>query len=52
LIKIRTKLDPFFTLVDNADDVRTSADLDMDDENTKRLPKSDFGDYCPVTYIK
>ncbi len=24
----------------------------MDDENTKRLPKSDFGDFCPVTYVK
>ena len=53
-IKLRTKLDPFFLLCDNIDDVRTSADLNLaDDENPdKRLPKSDFGDFCPVTYVK
>lgn len=54
LIKIRTKLDPFFLLCDNLDDVRTSADLNLADEDNpdKRLPKSDFGDFCPVTYTK
>ncbi len=53
LIKIRTKLDPFFLLCDNPDDVRTSADLNLTDEDNpdKRLSKSDFGDFCPVTYI-
>ena len=53
-IKLRTKLDPFFLLCDNIDDVRTSADLNLADEDNpdKRLPKSDFGDYCPVTYVK
>jgi adenylate/nucleoside-diphosphate kinase len=35
--------------VDNPDDVRTTADLD---EEARRLPKGDFGDYCPVTYVK
>lgn len=54
LIKIRTKLDPFFLLCDNPDDVRTSADLNLADEDNpdKRLSKSDFGDFCPVTYVK
>ena len=33
---------------DNPDDVRVSADLGEED---KRLPKGDFGDFCPVTYI-
>jgi len=53
-IKLRTKLDPFFLLCDNPDDVRTSADLNLADEENpdKRLSKSDFGDYCPVTYVK
>lgn len=53
-IKLRTKLDPFFLLCDNPDDVRTSADLNLADEENpdKRLPKSDFGDFCPVTYVK
>jgi YHS domain-containing protein len=33
--------------------VRTSADLNLTDEDNpdKRLSKSDFGDFCPVTYI-
>jgi hypothetical protein len=35
--------------VDNPEDVRTTADLGDED---KRLPKGDFGDYCPVTYVK
>jgi hypothetical protein len=35
--------------VDNPEDVRVSADLGDED---KRLPKGDFGDYCPVTYVK
>jgi len=35
--------------VDNPEDVRTTADLGEED---KRLPKSDFGDFCPVTYVK
>lgn len=48
-IRIRAAIDPFFLRVDNPDDVRTSAELD---EEAKRLPKGDFGDYCPVTYIK
>ena len=53
-IKLRTKLDPFFLLCDNIDDVRTSDELNLADEDNpyKRLPKSDFGDYCPVTYVK
>ena len=48
-IRIRAAIDPFFLRVDNPDDVRTSAELD---EEAKRLPKGDFGDYCPVTYTK
>ena len=38
LIRIRTEIDPFYTKVDNMDDVRTSADLG---EEEKKLPKGD-----------
>jgi adenylate/nucleoside-diphosphate kinase len=48
LIKIRNEIDPFFIRVDNVEDVKTSADLD---EEGRRLPKGDFGNYCPVTYV-
>ena len=48
-IRIRNEIDPFYLKVDNADDVRVSADLSEED---KKLPKGDFGDYCPVTYVK
>lgn len=48
-IRIRAAIDPFFPRVDNPEDVRISSELD---EDAKRLPKGDFGDYCPVTYIK
>ena len=48
LNKIRLDLDPFYLRVDNPDDVRVSADLD---EEAKKLPKGDFGDYCPITYV-
>lgn len=48
-IRIRAEIDPFFVRVDNPEDVRVTADLGEDD---KRLPKGDFGDYCPVTYVK
>lgn len=51
LIRIRNEIDPFFVKVDNPDDVRTSADL-SGEEGEKKLPKGDFGDYCPVTYVK
>ena len=62
-IKIRTALDPFFTLVDNPDDCRITADLDnlppTDPEDfdkemnyDKPLPRSDFGPYCPVTFVR
>ena len=51
--KIRTSLDPFFIQADNPEDVRVTADLDLDPEEgkDKPLPKSDYGDYCPVTYV-
>ena len=53
LIKIRTSIDPFFLKPDNAEDVRVSADLEEDDDgNKKNLPRSDFGDYCPVTFVE
>ena len=48
-IRIRNEIDPFFVKVDVADDVRVSADLGEED---RKLPKGDFGDYCPVTYVK
>lgn len=59
-IKIRNDIDPFFLRVDNPEDVRVTADLperEKDDNgelinpDEKRLPKGDFGDYCPVTYV-
>lgn len=55
-IKIRTEIDPFFLLADNPEDNRTTADdVNIEDDDsgvaTKWLPKSDFGDYCPVTYV-
>jgi len=49
LIRIRNEIDPFYLKVDNPDDVRVSADLG---EEERKLPKGDFGDYCPVTYVK
>lgn len=56
LIRIRTELDPFFLVPDNAEDYRTTeADVEVDEDvydATKWLPKSDFGHYCPVTYVK
>ena len=55
-IKIRTEIDPFFVLPDKPEDNRTTADdVTIEDEEsglpTKWLPKSDFGDYCPVTFV-
>lgn len=57
-IKIRTSIDPFFTLADDPENVRVSADNpepEADDieglEQWKPLPRSDFGNYCPVTYV-
>ena len=50
-IKIRTEIDPFFCLADNPDDVRVGADIDLEEDGAKRLPRSDFGDYCPVTFV-
>jgi adenylate/nucleoside-diphosphate kinase len=49
LIRIRNEIDPFYLKIDNVDDIRTSADLGEDD---KKLPLGDFGEYCPVTYVK
>lgn len=49
--RIRLEIDPFFVKVDDSENCRTSADLSGEDGEFK-LPKSDFGDYCPVTYIK
>lgn len=51
-IKIRTAIDPFFLKPDNPEEVMTTNDMEEDDEgNKKRLPRSDFGDYCPVTFV-
>ena len=48
-IKIRTEIDPFYVLPDNAEDVKVSEEYD--EEDRRRIPRSDFGDYCPVTYV-
>ena len=45
---MRNEIDPFYLKVDVPDDVRTTADLGEED---KKLPKGDFGDFCPVTYV-
>ena len=51
-IKLRTALDPFFLKPDNPENCIMSAELEEDEDgNKKRLPKSDFGDYCPVTFV-
>ena len=48
--KIRSKLDPFFCRPDDTtDDIRTSADYE--EEEIVKMPRSDFGDYCPVTFV-
>ena len=47
-IRIRMNIDPFYLRVDNPEENRANADLGEED---KRLPKSDFGDYCPVTFV-
>ena len=44
------EIDPFSDRCDNPDDVRDP--VDPADEEAKRLPIGDFGDYCPVTYVK
>ena len=49
-IKIRTEIDPFFVQADNPEDIKVSEEYEEDEEK-KRIPKSDFGDYCPVTYV-
>ena len=48
-IKIRTEIDPFFIQADNPEDIKASEEYE--DEEKKRIQKSDFGDYCPVTYV-
>lgn len=51
-IKLRTKIDPFFVQVDPEDIKFDYSQLpNEDEENPRRGPKSDFGDYCPVTYM-
>jgi adenylate/nucleoside-diphosphate kinase len=47
-IRIQMEIDPFFTRADNPEDVRTTADLGEEE----KLPRGDFGDYCPVTFVK
>lgn len=50
-IKLRTKIDPYFVQVDSDDIKFDYGQLpNEDEENPRRGPKSDFGDYCPVTY--
>lgn len=50
--KIRRAIDPFCLQPDKEEDIIVSADLQEDDDGNKpRLPRSDFGDYCPVTFV-
>jgi len=52
-INIKTKIDPFFALADNEENYEVQADIDNDedDPNPKFLPRSDFGTFCPVTFL-
>jgi YHS domain-containing protein len=47
-IRIQKEINPFFLRVDSPEDVPT---LDPESEDKPPL-KGDFGDYCPVTYVK
>jgi adenylate/nucleoside-diphosphate kinase len=47
--RIRLEIDPFAVRCDNPEDVRVSSELE---EEAKRLPKGNFGDFCPVTFVK
>ena len=49
LTRIRNEIDPFYLKIDSPDDVRVTADLGEED---RRLPRGDFGEYCPVTFVK
>ena len=49
-IKIRTEIDPFFIQADNPEDIKVSEEYD-EEEDKKRIRKSDFGDYCPVSFV-
>lgn len=50
--KIRRAIDPFCLQPDKEEDIITTADMPEDDDGVKaRLPRSDFGDYCPVTFV-
>lgn len=53
-IKLQTKIDPFFTQADSEEIKFDWSSLpqpeDAADDYQRRGPKSDFGDYCPVTY--
>lgn len=52
-IKIRTKIDPFFTQVDVEEAKFDWSVMPTEDEEIKKVgPRSDFSDYCPVTYCK
>ena len=48
LARVYAAIDPFFTQVDNPENVRTAEDID---EEGKPLPKGEYGDFCPVTLV-
>lgn len=54
-IKLQTKIDPFFMQADSEEIKFDWSALPMPEDEAnpdaqRRGPKSDFGDYCPVTY--
>jgi hypothetical protein len=52
-IKLQTKIDPFFAQADSEDiKFDWSSMPEVAEDVPRRGPKSDFGDYCPVTYCK
>jgi adenylate/nucleoside-diphosphate kinase len=46
LIRIRKEIDPFYLKKDSPDVCKVT-----DLEGYKGMPKGDFGEYCPVTYV-
>lgn len=49
MARVFAAIDPFFTQIDNTDNVRTTDELGEED---KQLPRGEYGDFCPVTLTK
>lgn len=49
MAKVYSAIDPFFTQIDDTDNVRTTDEVGEDE---KPLPKGEYGTFCPVTLMK